>query len=69
MTFEEKLAAIKRALDDMSRDELAAFREWFAEYGWQRWDQELEEDVAAGKLDRLAAEALDDFKKGRTKPL
>ena len=25
---------------------------------WQRWDQQLESDVAAGKLDFLLAEAI-----------
>jgi len=46
-----KVAEIQSAVGQLSREELSAFRTWFA-------DQELEEDVAAGKLDKLAEEAL-----------
>lgn len=34
----------------------------------QKWDQQLATDVAAGKLDALAEEALRDFREGRTTP-
>lgn len=47
-------------------DELAAFRDWFAEYDWQQWDAQLERDVADDKLDRLAAEALAELDRGET---
>jgi hypothetical protein len=29
------------------------------------WDRQIEEDVAAGRLDALADEALDDLREGR----
>ena len=34
----------------------------------RKWDQQLADDVAAGKLDALAEEALRDFREGRTTP-
>ena len=35
------------------------------EADWEAWDRQLEEDVKAGKLDRLAKEALEDLRAGR----
>jgi hypothetical protein len=56
---------IETALQQLSRRELAAFRSWFAEFDAQQWDRQLEEDIAAGKLDALAEEALKDLREGR----
>jgi hypothetical protein len=56
---------IKVAVEQLSREELAAFRAWFAEYDAAIWDQEIEADVAAGRLDAVAEEALRDRREGR----
>jgi len=64
-----KLEAIEREVEKLTREELSAFREWFVEYDWQAWDRELEQDAAAGKLDKLAAEAREEFKRGKTKEI
>jgi hypothetical protein len=63
------LERLEQDVQRLSPDELAAFRAWFAEYDWAAWDRQLEEDVAAGRLDRLADEALEEHRAGRTKPL
>jgi hypothetical protein len=34
-----------------------------------RFDQKIERDIKAGKLDPLADEAIDDFRKGRAREL
>jgi hypothetical protein len=60
-TVEELEAAVQR----LSPEELAAFRAWYAEFDAGKWDRQLEADVAAGKLDWLAAEALADRQAGR----
>lgn len=60
-TVDEIEAAIRR----LSPDELAAFREWFAEFDADAWDRQLERDVAAGRLDKLADEAMSDLRDGR----
>lgn len=49
---------IKDAIQRLSADELAALRAWFAEFDTDAWDRRIEEDVAAGRLDALAEEAL-----------
>ncbi len=55
---------IEDAVRTLSPEDLAAFRGWFAEFDADAWDRQLEEDVAAGQLDGLADEALDDLRKG-----
>ena len=55
---------IQDALRHLSTEDLAAFREWFAEFDAGLWDRQLEADVAAGRLDRLADEALQDLREG-----
>lgn len=62
----EKIEQEVRAL---SPEELAQFRAWFLEYDWADWDRQLERDVRAGKLDRLADKALRDHAAGKTTPL
>jgi hypothetical protein len=56
---------IKDAVSDLSPDNLAAFRAWFAEFDAMLWDRQLEMDVASGRLDRLGDEALQDLREGR----
>lgn len=60
-TVEELEAAVK----GLSPEERAAFRAWFAEFDAAEWDQQIEADVAAGRLDGLVAQALTDLKAGR----
>lgn len=56
---------IKEAVRQLSPEDLAAFRAWFVEFDASAWDRQLEEDVAAGRLDQLAEEALQDLHEGR----
>ncbi len=60
-TVEEVEAAVQR----LSPEERATFRAWFAVFDADEWDRQLEADVAAGRLDWLAAEALADRQAGR----
>jgi hypothetical protein len=53
----------------LTAEELRAFREWFAQFDAEVWDQQLESDVRSGKLDELAAQALRDHKAGRATEL
>lgn len=56
---------IEEAVQHLSPEDLAAFRAWFAEFDASIWDRQLEDDVAAGQLDHLAEEALQDLREGR----
>ena len=54
MTAIEKLEPEVRRL---SREERAAFRDWFRRYDSDEWDREIEHDIRSGRLDALAEEA------------
>jgi hypothetical protein len=56
---------IEDAVQSLSASELAAFRAWFAAFDADVWDRRIEEDVAGGRLDSLADEALEDLRQGR----
>jgi hypothetical protein len=66
MTKVEKIEQDIRKLD---RKELLAFRRWFREYDSDEWDRQIEEDVRAGKLDKLAEEALAEHHAGKSKEI
>lgn len=59
------LKQIEAAIFQLSPDEFRQLSEWFFELDNQPWDQQLEKDVAEGKLEDLAQEALADFEAGR----
>ena len=61
--------SIEKAIEGLPAAELAEFRRWFAEFDAAAWDRQIEQDVAAGKLDQLAAEALDDYRSGTARDL
>lgn len=56
---------IEVAVRQLSRQELSAFRSWFTEFDAEAWDRQFEQDVAAGRLEALAEEALRDLRAGR----
>ncbi|HXR05614.1 MAG TPA: hypothetical protein VN836_12990 [Verrucomicrobiae bacterium] len=60
---------IVSAVSKLSRAEPQLFRTWFQEFDADAWDRQFEEDVRAGRLDRLAEEALTDLREGRCKDL
>jgi len=59
------VSEIEEAVRRLSDVDLAAFRAWFAEYDAAVWDRQFDRDVAAGRLDQLAEEALADLREGR----
>jgi hypothetical protein len=59
------LQKIETAISQLSVDELTAFRAWFAEFDAEIWDQQFEDDVAAGRLNGLAERALQHLREGR----
>ena len=65
MTIED----IERAVAGLAPEELAKFRAWFEAFDGERFDRKIERDIKAGKLDRLAGEALAEFRAGRAREL
>jgi hypothetical protein len=64
-----RVASIESQVKDLSPEELAAFREWFAQFDAEAWDRKFEADAKGGKLDSLAERALRDHDAGRTTDL
>ncbi len=56
---------IKEAVLHLSPEDSAVLRSWFNEFDADIWDQQFELDVAEGRLDALANEALLDVQQGR----
>jgi hypothetical protein len=65
MTIED----LEKAVSKLPPDQLAKFRDWFEAFDAARFDEKIERDVKAGKLDRLAEQALTDFRQGRAREL
>ncbi|GAC1448642.1 MAG: hypothetical protein NVSMB9_32000 [Isosphaeraceae bacterium] len=56
---------IEDAIRNLPDHDLVALRAWFAEFDAAAWDRQFERDVAEGRLDALADEALRDGREGR----
>ena len=64
-----KVEAIEQQIENLSSDELAAFRRWYVAFDAEAWDCQFEADVKAGRLDALAETALRAHTSGQSKPL
>jgi len=60
-----KVEQIERQIQSLSEEELAEFRMWFIEFDHRLWDRQIEADSKSGKLDKLAAQSLADYKAGK----
>ena len=61
--------ALETAIAQLPAQELAKFRHWFTEFDSVAWDRQLEADAHNRKLDALAAEALEDYRRGKATEL
>jgi len=64
-----KLERIRETVESLSDKELHELGRWLDELRARRWDRQFEEDVQAGKLDKLGEQALAHLDAGRTRPL
>ncbi|MCC6948953.1 MAG: hypothetical protein IT539_14405 [Bradyrhizobiaceae bacterium] len=64
-----KLEDIEKAIEKLPAAELARFREWFEQFDAARFDEKIDRDAKAGKLDTLAEQALADHRNGRSREL
>jgi hypothetical protein len=61
-------AEILEELPNLTVKERDEIRRKLDELDDDGWDRQIEEDAKAGKLDRFAEEALDEYRAGRTTP-
>jgi hypothetical protein len=64
-----KVDELKTEIERLPQDEFAELVRWLSEKDWERWDKQIEADSAAGKLDFLVREALEEKAKGTLKDL
>jgi hypothetical protein len=64
-----KVNDLERRVEELSAEELASFRKWFAEFDAHRWDRQFETDAKNGKLDALAKRARQEHAAGKSSKL
>ncbi len=63
------ITEIEQAITQLSPQDYSRLREWFEEFDAQEWDKQIERDAMSGKLDKIAEEALKDYRAGKAKEL
>lgn len=60
---------LQHKVQQLNREQLAAFRTWFHQFDAEEWDRQIERDARAGKLDTVANKAVAEHKAGSTSEL
>ena len=63
------VAEVEKVLRKMPVEDARAVAEWLQNYLDEKWNRQIDEDIAAGRLDKLAEKALDHYRAGRVNPL
>ena len=62
MTLQE----LENTITGLPPEELSKFREWFLAFDAKNWDQQFAADVAGGRLDSVAEEAIREHQAGES---
>lgn len=60
---------IETAILTLPLNDFEKLRQWFFDLDYQRWDDRLEQDIADGKLETFAQEAIAEFKAGNCREI
>jgi hypothetical protein len=60
---------IQAAIIKLPLEQLAQLATWFEEYQARVWDQQIEEDLAEGRLDTILAKVDAEYEAGLAQPL
>jgi hypothetical protein len=63
------LEQIEAAILSLPSNEFERLRLWFLDLDYGRWDEQLEQDIAEGKLETLAQEAIAEFQAGHCREI
>ena len=55
-----KVREIQAAIESLPHEDYISLRRWFSERDWEEWDEQIEADSEAGRLDFLIQEARDE---------
>jgi hypothetical protein len=59
------LNEIKQAVQPLSSEDFKTFEAWFDKVRTEKWAEDIKADTKAGKLTKMAEQALEDFRKGK----
>ena len=51
------LTGLKKAIENLDSSDFEAFTQWIDAHAAKRWDTQFEQDVTAGKLNKLGEKA------------
>jgi hypothetical protein len=60
---------IEQAIAQLPKNQLVELMTWLADYHHQVWDEQIERDLAAGRLDSVIAAAEKEYEAGLARPL
>ena len=60
---------VELAITQLPTKDLAELAAWFAAYTAEMWDQQIEQDLRAGRLDALLKEVDEEYEAGLSQPL
>jgi hypothetical protein len=63
------VAEIESAIAQLPPKDFAELIVWLQEYRERAWDEQIENDLAAGRLDAIVAEAEKEYGQGLARPL
>ncbi|MDF2207444.1 hypothetical protein [Limnospira platensis] len=63
------LKEIEQAILSLPSHEFEKLKQWFFDLDYQRWDEQIEQDIAEGRLEALAQEAIAEFVSGHCREL
>jgi hypothetical protein len=63
------VAEIESAIAQLPSEDFAKLMAWLQKHHGRVWDQQIENDLASGRLDALMAEADEEYRQGLAQPL
>jgi hypothetical protein len=63
------LESIESAILQLPNEQLTQLTNWLLDLDYQRWDKQLEQDIADGRLEHIALKALNEFENGLYKQI
>lgn len=63
------LEKIERAILSLPSNNFEKIKQWFFDLDYQRWDEQLQQDIADGHLEVFAQEAIAEFEAGHCREI
>lgn len=60
---------IEAAITQLPTNDIKELKAWITEYDAHRWDEQIADDLEAGRLDWLLAEVEQEYQAGLARPL